>query len=41
MSIEELSRRPGFFWRMMLTIVFRICLHELAHGLVAVWLGDL
>jgi Zn-dependent protease len=40
MFIEELSKDPAFFWGMALVIVFSICLHELAHGLAAVWLGD-
>jgi Zn-dependent protease len=40
MFIEELSKNPAFFWGMVLVIVFSVCLHELAHGLAAVWLGD-
>jgi Zn-dependent protease len=40
MFIEELGKNPAFFWGMVLVIVFSICLHELAHGLAAVQLGD-
>jgi len=40
MFIEELAHNPAYFFGMALTIIFSICLHELAHGLVAVWLGD-
>jgi len=40
MFIEELGKNPAFFWGMVLVIIFSICFHELAHGLVAVWLGD-
>lgn len=40
MFIEQLSKHPSFFWGMVLVVVFSICLHELAHGVVAVWLGD-
>jgi Zn-dependent protease len=40
MFIEELGKDPAFFWGMVLVIVSSICLHELAHGLAAVQLGD-
>jgi Zn-dependent protease len=40
MFIQELGKDPGFFFGMVLVITFSICLHELAHGLTAVWLGD-
>src|SRR5438309_6666732 len=38
--IEYLQKEPRFFFAWVLTIVVSVCLHELAHGLVAVWLGD-
>jgi Zn-dependent protease len=38
--IEYLSKDPLFFFAWILSIVVSICLHELAHGVVAVWLGD-
>jgi Zn-dependent protease len=37
---QYLSTDPRFFFAMVITIVVSVCLHELAHGLVAVWLGD-
>jgi Zn-dependent protease len=40
MFIEELVKNPAYFFGMALTIIFSICFHELAHGLVAIWLGD-
>lgn len=40
MFIEYLSKDPRFFFAMLLTVVVSICLHELAHGLMAIWLGD-
>jgi Zn-dependent protease len=38
--IEYLSKDPRFFFAWILSTVVSICLHELAHGVVAVWLGD-
>lgn len=38
--IEYLSENPRFFFAWILSTVVSICLHELAHGVVAVWLGD-
>jgi len=38
--IEYLSKDPRFFFAMLITVVVSICLHELAHGLMAIWLGD-
>ena len=40
MFIDELSKNPSFYFGMAFTIIFSISFHELAHGLVAVWLGD-
>jgi len=40
MFIEELWNNPRFFWAVVVTVVVSICLHELAHGLVAIWRGD-
>lgn len=38
--LETLSTDPRFFFATILVMVVSICLHELAHGVVAVWLGD-
>jgi Zn-dependent protease len=40
MFIETLSTNPRGFFAVVLAIVVSVCLHELAHGLVAIWLGD-
>ena len=40
MFIEQLQKDPRFFFAMLITIVVSICLHELAHGFAAIWLGD-
>lgn len=40
MFIEYLSKNPRFFFAAVIAVVFSICLHELAHGLAAVRLGD-
>jgi len=40
MFIQELQRDPRFFLAVCITVVVSICLHELAHGIVAIWLGD-
>jgi Zn-dependent protease len=40
MFIEELWKNPRFFWAVIVTVIVSICLHELAHGLVAIWRGD-
>ena len=40
MFIQQLQTNPSFFFAMSITIVVSICLHELAHGFVAIWLGD-
>jgi Zn-dependent protease len=41
MLIERLSSDdPGSFFLIVIVVVISICLHELAHGIVAIWLGD-
>lgn len=36
MFIQQLQTNPSFFFAMSITIVVSICLHELAHGFVAI-----
>src|SRR3954447_26147620 len=38
--IENLQKDPRFFLAVCITVVVSISLHELAHGIVAIWLGD-
>lgn len=38
--ITQLSENPSFFFAVIITVVISITLHELAHGIVAVKLGD-
>jgi Zn-dependent protease len=40
MFIEQLSKDPQYFFAMVIAIVVSVCLHELAHGFAAIWLGD-
>jgi Zn-dependent protease len=40
MFIQRLFDQPLYFFSMVLTIVLSICLHELGHGVAAIWLGD-
>jgi Zn-dependent protease len=40
MFIEQLSTDPQYFFAVCITVVLSVCLHELAHGIVAIWLGD-
>jgi Zn-dependent protease len=40
MFIEQLSKNPRYFFATVIAIVLSVCLHELAHGIVAIWLGD-
>jgi Zn-dependent protease len=40
MFIESLHRDPRFFMAVVITVVVSICLHELSHGIVAIWRGD-
>jgi Zn-dependent protease len=36
----QLTAEPAFFFTVVFTVIFSITLHELAHGIVAVKLGD-
>lgn len=38
--IEELPRNPVFFFSWVFAVVLSIVLHELGHGVVALWQGD-
>ena len=40
MFIESLGSDPRFFFTVLVTVVVSIVLHELSHGLAAIWLGD-
>jgi Zn-dependent protease len=40
MFIEQLSKDPQFFLAVCISVVLSVCVHELAHGIVAVWFGD-
>lgn len=40
MFILYLQKNPALFFAVVITVVVSICIHELAHGLVAVRLGD-
>ena len=40
MFIETLSSNPAHFVYVVVTMVFSIVLHELAHGWAAIWQGD-
>jgi len=40
MFIQTLSTNPSYFFAVIITVVISITLHELAHGWVAVKLGD-
>jgi Zn-dependent protease len=40
MFILELHRDPQFFFAVVITVVVSITIHELAHGVVAIWRGD-
>jgi Zn-dependent protease len=40
MFIQMLQKDPPFFFAVVITVVVSISIHELAHGIVAVWLGD-
>jgi Zn-dependent protease len=40
MFIETLSSNPRYFLSVVITVVLSVCLHELAHGIVAIWYGD-
>jgi len=38
--IEELTKDQRFFFAVCITVIVSICLHELAHGVVAILFGD-
>jgi Zn-dependent protease len=38
--IQELQHDPRYYFAVIIAVVVSICLHELAHGIVAVKLGD-
>ena len=40
MFIENLATDQRFFLAVVITVVVSICVHELAHGAAALWLGD-
>ena len=40
MLIQYLADDPRYFFAVVIVVVISICLHELAHGIVAIWLGD-
>jgi Zn-dependent protease len=40
MFLQYLSTNPQFYFAVILVVVVSICLHELAHGFTAIWLGD-
>jgi Zn-dependent protease len=38
--LEKLSTNPLYFFCVVITVIISVCLHELAHGWVAIRLGD-
>lgn len=40
MFIQQLQTDPQYFLAVIITVVVSISLHELAHGVTAIWLGD-
>lgn len=40
MFLQYLSSDPRFYFAVIFVVVISICLHELAHGLTAIYLGD-
>ena len=40
MFIQSLQTNPPFFFAVVITVVVSITIHELAHGVTAVWCGD-
>ena len=40
MFIQSIQSNPRFFFAVVITVVVSITLHELAHGVVAIWRGD-
>jgi len=37
---QNLTTDPQFFWAVCITVIVSVCLHELSHGMAAIWLGD-
>jgi Zn-dependent protease len=40
MFIQSIQTDPRFFFAVVITVVVSITIHELAHGIVAIWRGD-
>src|SRR4051812_36019683 len=40
MFLQEAQSNPRFFLAVCITVILSITIHELAHGIVAVWRGD-
>jgi Zn-dependent protease len=40
MFINELHDNPRYFCAWCITVIVSICIHELSHGIVAIWRGD-
>ena len=40
MFLQQLSENPQHYFAVIIVVVISICLHELAHGFAAIWLGD-
>lgn len=38
--IETARTDPRYFFAVIITVIVSVCIHELMHGVVAVWLGD-
>lgn len=38
--VETLATNPKYFFAVVISVIASICVHELAHGVVAVWKGD-
>jgi len=40
MFLQQLTENPQYYFAVIIVVVISICLHELAHGFAAIWLGD-
>lgn len=40
MFIDQLTSNPTHFFRVVIIVIFSVVLHELAHGMAALWQGD-
>jgi Zn-dependent protease len=38
--VENLQTNPRYFFAVCFTVIVSICIHELCHGIVAIWQGD-